>query len=624
MCGIFALLTSQKCEFALSAANAMQHRGPNERGEKLVRTKDKKYIYFLHYRLSVLDLSMRGNQPMEDAQSGATLIYNGELYNYLSLKKELEENGFSFSTDTDTEVVLKSYLQWGPDCVNRFNGMFAFAIWDAEKQTIFVARDRFGEKPLFYGYSSSKEHMLIASEMKSILDHPQFVADPDFEILENYLKYGKSVTSYHETPFKNIHQLTPASWMIISSGGEIIKKSRYWRPLYNGNSKVKNANDLVSEFSYLLEKSVLDRTRCDVQVGACLSGGLDSTSITGYLFKNRPQNFSSTISVRFDNDITISESGYLDEATKRFSGLHYMITPTPEDFLTDIESIHWHHEMPLPSASMFLEWSVMKKAKAVGNTVMLDGQGADELLGGYPYYFRHYQKELVASKKFGSLFYNTYLFRKYLKKEAKKYMDSGRRVPMNSSLSEQELLMLIIKEMMKKFLNKSPIFNDAHANQNLFFSNLIQEGLSNTVLQEQLHSADRNGMAFGIETRFPFLDYDLVDFCLNLPLDLLIKNGMQKYILRKAAEKIIPAKIYNRKDKIGFLAPQDRWLAGPMREWCFEKIFNSSLKNLSFYNSHMIKASFDNLRNKPNFTDAGIVWRHASLSQWMQTFKVQA
>lgn len=623
MCGVLGIITNFPLQKSyLDKMNSvLSHRGPSGNGEEIVRMDSEYYLHLIHKRLSILDLSEKGSQPMVDPESGCIILYNGELYNYKELRKTLAAD-FIFNSRTDTEVVLKSYLKWGKNCLNNFNGMFAFIIWDPREQVLFVARDRFGEKPLFFAHANFQKSMIISSELKAILAFPGFSPILNYEVLEKYLREGKSVTSGHQTPFKNIHQLCPSSWMRISNQGEILEVQKYWSPTFKEQHQDKKEDELILEFSDLLEKSVLTRVDCDVQVGACLSGGLDSTSIVGFLARNKPSNFNSTISVRFDNDPTISEGSYLDTAVSAFQGNHLMITPDPLDLLADIESIHWHHEIPLPSSSMFLEWSVMKRAKEAGNIVMIDGQGSDELLGGYPYYFQHYQRQMLSTKKYSELLKNSYLFRHYLRKESKKHDEPERRIPMNSSLSEIQLIALFVKQLIRTFipLNKKGFSSDEGFDPNMHFSNLIQSGLSNTSLQEQLLSADRNGMAFGIETRFPFLDYKFVDFCLGLPINLLIKRGMQKYILRQAVKDVIPEKIFNRKDKIGFLSPQDKWLKNELKDWTFSKIFEGPVKSLSFYNLSEIKKTFDEFHNKEFSIDSSIIWRYSSLSQWLETF----
>jgi asparagine synthase (glutamine-hydrolysing) len=291
-----------------------------------------------------------------------------------------------------------------------------------------------------------------------------------------------------------------------------------------------------------------------------------------------------------------------------------MITPKVEDFINDAAQIHWHHEMPLPSISMFLEWSVMRTAKEMGNTVMLDGQGSDELLGGYPYYFPQYQKEAFFHGQFYNLVRNTSLFRSSLMRETKKYPDYERRINLNTFLNLRKTLSICLKEAIKFLIQEKWVSKKIDNTFSFIepFKKQISDGLQFTVLQEQLHSADRNGMAFGIETRFPFLDHKLVDYCIKLSRNLLVHDGYQKYILRKALEGLIPGEINSRSDKLGFQAPQDKWIMGPLAPWIQERVNEPFVKKIPFYTSG----------NQPqdNTNSQSLNWRWASLAEWLSVY----
>jgi asparagine synthase (glutamine-hydrolysing) len=623
MCGITAIFSSRKQPDNIISAihSVLLHRGPDYQNAVHLKTGENNHLYLLHNRLSIVDLSEAGIQPMYDEESGVYLIFNGEIYNFREIRNALKEEGFTFKSHSDSEVLLKSYICWGKNVVTKLNGMFAFMIWDTRTNRMFIARDRFGEKPLYYGHTKTGD-VIFSSEMKAIRAFPNFEAKVNHQFLEDFVSGIRSPLSSNALPFENIFQVPPATCIELSHQGHILNSYQFWSaqrsPLINVGGI--NEKEATEEFLFLLAKSVRNRGNCDVQFGACLSGGLDSTSIVGLLMKDKPDHFSSTISVCYDNDATISEGNYLRDATDYFKGNHVFITPTGNEFLSDIEKIFWHQEYPVPSASMFLEWSVMKKAQEVNNIVMLDGQGSDELLGGYPYYFKLYQREMLYEKEYKELIKNTYLFRKYLKEISLEYVDAERRIPTGTSYSFKELAEIHFKNKIKKFLyhNKSQELNLLRKNQS--FTHIIEEGLSKTTLQEQLHSSDRNGMAFSIETRFPFLDYDLVDFSLKVPVKRLISEGMQKNILRQAMRGIIPEKILLRKDKLGFLAPQDTWLKEDLKGWCFDMITNSCLSNLSYYSKENALNVFSNFHKAPTPSLSNQLWRFASLGQWISIF----
>lgn len=624
MCGITAIFSSQKQSDRLisSLHKVLSHRGPDYQNFKHLDLGKHRHLYLLHNRLSIVDLTNAGHQPMYDETTGVYLIFNGEIYNFREIRRILETEGFIFQSNTDSEVLLKGYIHWGKDIVPKLNGMFAFMIWDSRSQKMFVARDRFGEKPLYYGKAKNGD-VIFSSEIKVILSVPGFECAIDYQVLDEFLLGLRSSSRAHLTPFQNIIQVPPATCFDVSFLGEIMNSNGFWsahRDDWEGLGKV-NDKDLYEEFLFLLRKSVKDRANCDVQLGACLSGGLDSTSIVGIALKEKLKNFSSTISVCYKDDQTISEKNYLEEARNYFRGNHVFIEPTGTELLNNIEKLFWHQELPVPSASMFLEWSVMKKAREMKNIVMLDGQGADELLGGYPYYFKLYQNEMLQKKKYKDLITNTYLFRKFLNEVSSEYIDAERRVSLGVSYSFGELGSIFCRNTIKHFIgsNKSKNLQDLRRTYQ-GFTCMIEEGLSKTILQEQLHSADRNGMAFGVETRFPFLDYDLVDFSLKIPLNHLISHGMQKYVLRRAIYGIIPEKIRLRKDKLGFLAPQDTWLKGALKDWSFDRINHPHLMHLPSYNKKKALETFSKFHKDPTNNLSNQVWRLASLGQWFSIF----
>lgn len=624
MCGITAMFSpNQQPKHLIEALlNSLNHRGPDDKSYSHIRTRTGNNIYLLHNRLSIVDLSSAGSQPMVDEKTGIHLIFNGEIYNFREIRSVLKGIGYEFFSNTDSEVLLKGYIEWGKDIITKLNGMFAFVIWDPRNQKAFIARDRFGEKPLYYSKSKDGE-LIFSSEIKAIISLPNFKVDLDYEMLNNFLLGFSNFTLENSTPFKNINQVSPATCMEVSQSGEIIDTWRYWAAhrVDKQDRILVNERIIYEEFLHLFEKSIKNRADCDVQLSACLSGGLDSTSIVGVAFKENFSNFSSTISVCYEDDPAISEKNYLDEARKYFNGNHIYIEPTAKDLLNDVEKLFWHQELPIPSASMFLEWSVMKKAREQGNKVMLDGQGSDELLGGYPYYFRLYQNEMLHTHQYKELISNTFLFRKYLKEIALEYEDSHRRIPQGISYSFMELGTLFFRDFLKKIIGHNNTLNSEDLRRiEKSFSCMIEQGLSKTVLQEQLHSADRNGMAFGVETRFPFLDYDLVDFCLKTPLQFLISEGMQKYILRKAIKGIIPENIRLRKDKLGFAAPQDVWLKGDLKDWSHQMIMNPKLQNLASYEKKQAAELFFRFHQDSNYNLSNQIWRMASLGQWFSIF----
>lgn len=612
MCGIVFALSHQPLQedTLIRMRDRLIHRGPDGYGHQLEQAKTGHWIGLAHRRLSILDLSKNGKQPMENDDGSLIITFNGEIYNYKELKHELSMLGVSFKTETDTEVLLKAYQIWGKDAVSKLNGMFAFVIWDRSKQEIFIARDRFGEKPLYYA-QLPKGGMVFASEIKAILAHPDMEGNLSEKMLGYFTSNDPMVRRSNLTFYDGVYAFGAATVMTISLDNLKQKEHCYWDPyaIKRDAGAKRNHKETVEEFRYLLDKSVKMRLNADVTLGANLSGGLDSSSICSLVGASdyHKNHAFSCFSARFDDDPTMSEGNYIDMVLDKYGFEGHMISPKEEDFLKVLDKIYWHQEQPFLSASVFLEYHLYEKIKSTGTTVILDGQGADEILAGYQHYYREFQYDYIHQKDYIRLYKNTTSFINRLKSESKKYPDSARRI--NTAVAHSFSHMR--SDIMRSLLQPKQKRN---------LPDFLALQVKHDMLPEQLYSADRNSMAHSVETRFPFLDYSFVDFCLSLNTHYLFDDGWTKHILRQAMHSVLPTDICWRPDKLGFAAPQDAWLRGSLKDWAYHHIFESNNQISAEWNpDRMLSLWNKHQSGQENY--AWELWKWASLSQWMDLQK---
>jgi asparagine synthase (glutamine-hydrolysing) len=615
MCGFVAIISPDRLEpeLLVKMRDRLAHRGPD--GAQSWSTATPRAVVGLgHRRLSIIDLTHGGDQPMFDASGELALVYNGEIYNYLELREELTAAGRIFVTQSDTEVLLAAYEHWGTDCLLRLNGMFAFALWDGRRRELFLARDRFGEKPLFYTRLSGGGYA-FASEMKALFAHPGVRTSPNESAVRDYVG-GSFYEDGEETMFEGVFRLMPAHAMVAGDDGTIRRRWRYWTPDYRPVEDGFDEAAATERFRELLERSVRLRLRSDVPVGTSLSGGLDSSAIVCLLAAARMQTptlTQNTFSGRFDEtDPTLSEGPYIDLVVERAAVRAHGVTPTPLGLLEESERLHWHQEEPFLSASIYLQWCVMRLAYEHRTTVLLDGQGADELLAGYQFYFPAYQLDLVDRWRLGRLLYDTVAFRRRLQRASRGYADSLRRFDHNIALGPRVVA--------RAWRSRSSVAHGSYdvgvpeAVPGMRLRRQIAEALQYNSLPMLLRYADRNAMAFSRETRFPFLDHELVDFCVRLPDRAFIRDGWQKHILRQATRDILPPEIRLRADKVGYAAPLDTWLRAALREWAHARLFSGAIVGLEGYDRARLEELW--LRHQGGENNSWALWRWISLSEW--------
>ncbi len=584
---------------------------------------------FAHRRLSILDLSPLGHQPLSYYNNQFWIIFNGEVYNYIEIRNELQQLGYTFLSNSDTEVVLAAYVHWGRDCVTKFNGMWAFVIYDKENKTSFISRDRFGVKPLYYWISPDKT-LCFGSEIKTFTAFPGWESRLNHQMAYDFIVWGQ-MDHTDETFFEGVFQIKPGCSAIIDNTTILTPNNRIdlnkWFNL-NISAYKGSFEDAVLEFGQLFENSLKLRIRSDVPIGSCLSGGLDSSSIvcaTNKLLKSNNKEFSQkTFSACSDYEI-INEKKWIDEIVNHIDVESFVIYPNVNDLFDNLRNLIWYQDEPFGTTSIFAQWKVFELAANNNVKVMLDGQGADEQLAGYMAYF--------------NVLNSSYFKKGNLLKLIKSLVNIKNNHGYSYNFLCFEMLKKMFPENIKKYFRK--IFGNTDSSPNWFnvikpirLTNPVYESYTNLTsiqsmslnqltssnLQMLLHWEDRDSMAFSIESRVPFLDYRLVEFVLSLPDEYKIKNGVTKLVLRESMNNIIPNKIKNRHSKIGFATPEELWMKELGKREFRNKVFNAINLSNGLLDESVVNILDEILSGKKPFNF--LPWRIICFGEWLKIYKV--
>lgn len=610
MCGLSGIISFEASRFDTETVRkmtaALEHRGPD--GESWW-SNDSGKVSFGHRRLAIIDLSENGRQAMH-YENRYTIIYNGEIYNYVEIREQLELKGYSFETQSDTEVILAAYSCFKESCLELFDGMFAFAIWDEGQQSLFAARDRFGEKPFFYFYDHLNHKLSFASEIKA-LTAAGISTTIRSDMLLAYLSLGSvdDLSDSEATFYNQIKQIPAAHFLVFDLPGKKINIKRYWS-LNKENQVSITEEKAIETFTHLLTTSVTRRLRSDVPLGTSLSGGLDSSAVSAIIHDqvNSPiamKTFSSVFP-GFAKD----ESPYIKKVAEAFQIENYTVSPTVEEFTNDFEKLLFHHEYPISSASVYLQYRVFELAKKHNVKVLLDGQGADEILAGYTRYIHWFLQELLDQNKFSEFRYQKKTLQENLvpfKWGWKNYVAAKFPAISKSNLENKQAKSIqtnndLEADFVEEYFNKSFIQKPSVSKLNdLLYFNTCETGLI-----ELLRYADRNSMAHGREVRLPFLNHELVEFIFSLPSNFKIHRGWTKWILRKSVEDKLPAQIVWRKDKIGFEPPQKSWMENKL----LVDYLHESKKTL--VSNQILRPSVLTKKNQPHdaYAADNIDWRY--------------
>lgn len=596
MCGIVGFLSEREDKIGIlkKQLETLYHRGPDDQ-----RTYIDNNIAFGHSRLAIIDIN-HAQQPMQSLDERYVLVFNGEIYNYLELRQHLVSKGVQFKTYSDTEVLLNMYIVYGKACVNKLNGMFAFAIYDKHKKSLFLARDHFGIKPLYYTYKGND--FIFASEIKAILKYPEIKKEVDQQSLNEYMTFQVMLKKH--TLFKNIHSLEPGTFLYLEEG-KIKEKKKYWDFNYNIDDSISE-EEYTTELLHLLENSLNIQTRSDVPVGAYLSGGIDSSLVSTLASKNYFGDFH-TFSGGFKDSTDFDETQYAKIVHQSIHSVHHEIFPTSKDFLDNFENIVYHMDYPEAGPGVFSQYMVSKLASEHVK-VVLGGQGGDEIFGGYTRYAVAYLEQALKGAIFEtseegkhlvtlqSIIPNMSQMKNYvplLKEQFKEGlfepMDERYYRMMNRShnlhkIYNQEFLSTFEEgQLLDKF---KQVFN--HPDTKSYFNKMTHFDLK-TLLPALLHVEDRMSMAVSIESRVPILDYRIIELASKMPPSMKFSGGKTKAMLIKAVKNILPREIINRKDKMGFPTPINNWLAGDLKEYALDILTSQKAKQRGYLNTQAIE-----------------------------------
>ena len=603
MCGIAGIIHKTEHnalqEQISIMCDAVSHRGPDDMGYYLDGP-----LALGHRRLSILDLSAEGHQPMLYADK-YVIVYNGEIYNYIEIRQNLEQLGYHFHSQSDTEVILAAYAQWGAECLQKFNGMWAFALYDKSNYTLFCARDRFGVKPFYI--ADNQETFAFGSEIKQLLPYLE-ERKVNKQVLADYLYLGLEEHSA-ETFFEGVVKLQPSHYLIYDLKTHTFETFRYFDIVKSKEISTEQSENMFRE---LFTDAVKLRLRSDVKVGTCLSGGLDSSTIATVAAKINDQ-ISQTkfVAVTARSIETDNDESHFAKMVVENSGLDWNITtPSNADFHKELDRIIAVQEEPFRSTSIAFQYFVMKLSREIGCTVLLDGQGGDEILLGYTRYQSLHFYSLLKKLKLRSFF---------------KAMSQATDISWKSLV--QNIIYYKSVPLRKRFIRKKMPFIKWDETQ-VYINKTLEKFMSHsTTLDKYIHAElfhfnlpallkyeDKNSMAFSIETRLPFLDFRLVDLCYNLKLEKKLNGSWTKYTLRSAFNNVVPSAISWRKDKKGFISPERSWL-GNMDEQMLSDIKTSAILK-GFTQFKDMEDSFSQL-------DVNTKWKLFNIAKWEKTYNVQ-
>ena len=641
MCGIAGIINFNGAPVNRADLGRMNgtlaHRGPDDSG--LVMLGDKKddcrflrsaaegdsgsrYAGFAHRRLSIIDVSAEGVQPMNIDDGAVWIVFNGEIFNYIELREELAARGRRFTTGTDTEVLLHAYDEWGTACLERFNGMWAFAIWDTRRRRLFMARDRFGIKPFYYTWDGAR--FAFASEPKALLSLDWISAEPDDRAVADYLVHSR-VDCFRWTFFSAVQRLDPGCFIDAGFNDATLPgQTRWWRLEDTLHDPPASDEECAERFRELFESSVRFRLRSDVPVGTCLSGGLDSASVVCVARPWLEPGNQKAYSAVFDPSFAEDETQWVDEVVGFADVESHRVTPSSERLVEDIQQFIRTQDEPFGSTSQYSQYSVFRLARENGTTVTLDGQGADEELAGYHYLFPVHVAGLVAAGKpfeamreFGAFVRRTnatvpasvlatgagFLPHRAMIRWANRY-DASRSI---------------------SWVNGDVVRRAAGIGDPTVpgcFDRLngrLYELFAVSSLPALLRYEDRSSMAFSIEARLPFLDHLLVSFLFSLPARHKIRDGYTKYVMREAMRGIIPERVRTRTDKVGFATPEASWWRGDLLPFVRDVFGDRRTRARRLYDTEKLLTLVG--ANTAGKVHAGrAIWRALCMELWFREF----
>lgn len=625
MCGICGFISEKPVilDNLVEMNNLLTHRGPNDYGEEIYQINQERYVGFAQRRLSILDLSERGHQPMHSPNKRVSVVFNGEIYNYRELRNDIKE--YPFISDCDTEVIIAAYLEWGIDFVNKLNGMFAIALLDREKGTVYLIRDRIGQKPLYY-YLDKDNNVVFASELKAIRQSLLFKQELNKDIIGRYL-YRNYIT-IPDTIYKNTYKLEPGSILIISE--KEVKKEKYWDVAKKYNelkiNQVTNYEQAKFELKKLLKESVRKRMISDVPLGAFLSGGYDSSLICA-IAQEALKEPLKTFSIGFYEE-KFNEAPYAKRVAEILGTEHTELYISEKDMFQFIDSISNYYDEPFADSSQIPSMIISKLAKEQVS-VILTGDGGDELFGGYGIYT--ILQEVQKRKRYEKILYTLSRFPLVQNMELWKKHSIVYRILLDDNNKEAETqrgvnnYFNVINSILNKKADNFYYEFESKYNEERYDIRRMLLDLETSLSEDMLTKVDRASMRYALECRCPLLDKGVVEYSFRLHPDFKDNHGNQKRILKDITYDYLPKEIMDR-PKAGFCIPQDKWLRGPLKERIMDWTNYDFLKNQEIFNpdttrqfvTKYMQTGDQGKWSGQNYSK--IVWAYFIFQQWYEKY----
>ncbi len=619
MCGIAGLIARRPVNrHAVKAmTDHLAHRGPD--GEGLWASEDG-CVVLGHRRLAIIDPTPAGNQPMLDPTGRLVLTFNGEIYNYVELMARLKGEGREFFSASDSEVLMAAYQVWGEAGLSELNGMFAFAMYDAAEGRLFCARDRFGEKPFLY--VETPDFFAFASEYKALLALAEVGGAVDENRLLTFMHQPRrGLDDDRDTMFGDIKQLLPGEFLSVDTKSLDVRIGSYWTPAADDSYDNINEEDAVARFKELLSDSVKIRMRSDVPVGSCLSGGLDSGSIVCLNRQQLGEGPSYHVFTGRFPGTSSDEWSFAEKVIAATDVTGHVTEPSPDDMLAELPAFVWHNELPVGSTSQYAQWCVFRLAAENGVTVLLDGQGADEMLGGYEQYFGAYLQARAARGEAAS-------------GEEAAIRERYPAALLSAGQAWTSRLPQAVRHRVANWFGRGSDFlfgltSDAASGIDaaspagrggpdaLKFS--LMDDTFHAHLPTLLRYGDRNSMAHSREVRLPFCDHRIAELVLSLPPHFLMGNAQTKRLLRQAMDGVLPDAVRLRWNKQGFLPPQENWLSGPLSEWLRDTLTSEAFRTRGYWNVSWWRRALDRFDGGESHL-AWSLWKPAMAEAWYGNF----
>jgi asparagine synthase (glutamine-hydrolysing) len=623
MCGFVGIINKNHSEvnYELMShmASLLNHRGPDAEGFFIDRN-----IGFYHKRLSIIDIAL-GKQPMTD--NNITIVFNGEIYNYKELREELIKLGHRFRTNSDTEVIIKMYEQYGAESVNYLNGMFSFLIYDKATNQIFAARDHFGIKPLYF--VNNNDHIIFASEIKSILQHPSVIIEPDFNSIKEYLTF--QFVLGESTMFKNVFKLLPGHYLKVDLSNMEVKTKKYWIPNFNVDA-YHTEEYFIYEIRRLIEDTVKIQLRSDVPLGGYLSGGMDS-SIVNILASSISGSGFKTFTGAFQEGKEFNETEYSREVAQVCNAQIFEIFPTENEFIDLMPRIIYYMDEPAAGPGVFPQFMVSRLASK-NVKVVLGGQGGDEIFGGYARYVVAYLEQAIKGAIFESNEEGEHIVSLQSILPNLPYLKQY--TPMMQAFSKTEMFMpmdLRYFRLVDRLNGSREFFNDdfikSFHKENIIsrFQKIFNDPDTKSYYNKMTHFdmcaslpallqvEDRMSMASSLESRVPLLDRRIADLVASMPPAMKFKGAEMKYILKRSVGNILPQKILNRKDKMGFPVPLHLWAKNKSSDFFKDVLLSENGRKRGIFNADKLE---NIIKNERSF--GRTLWGMLCLELWFNEF----